>query len=79
MTALKFIDERKDTTPTFGDLTIGNAFTFVDGGVPFIKIEVMHDEHNDRYNTVSLDGDFYWSDSDEEIELVRELEVIIKK
>jgi hypothetical protein len=78
MTALKFIDERKDTTPTFADLTIGNAFTIVDGGVPFIKTAVMHDEH-DEYNTVGLDGEFYWTDNDEEIELVRELEIIIKK
>lgn len=79
MTTLKFIDERENTAPTFADLKIGDAFTSVNSRTPFIKTVVMHDEHNDTYNTVSLDGEFYWSDSDEEIEPIRELEIIIKK
>ena len=79
MTALKFIDKREDTVPTFGDLNIGDAFTSVDGGVPFIKTEVMYDDHRNTYNTVSLDGEFFWSDNDEEIAPIRELEIIIKK
>lgn len=78
MTALKFIDKRENTVPTFGGLNIGDAFTFVDGGVPFVKTAVMHDER-DKYNTVGLDGEFYWTNSDEKIEPIRELEIIIKK
>ena len=79
MTALKFIDKRENTVPTFADLNIGDAFTSIDGETPFVKTEIMYDDHGNPYNTVSLDGEFYWSDSDEEIEPIRELEVIIKK
>lgn len=79
MTALKFSDKREDTFPTFGDLNIGDCFTSVDGEVPFIKTEVMYDEHQDAYNTVAFDGEFYWSDNNEEIVPIRELEVIIKQ
>lgn len=79
MTALKFIDKREDAIPTFGDLGIGDAFTSIDCGTPFVKTEVMYDEHKNPYNTISLDGEFYWSESDEEIEPIRELEIVIKK
>ena len=79
MTKFKFIDKREDTVPTFGDLNIGDLFTSVDGEVPFIKIAVKYDEHKDPYNTVSLDGEFYWSDVDEEIISIQEIEIIIKK
>lgn len=78
MTALKFVDKREDTVPTFGDLNIGDLFTTV-GEVPFIKTAVMYDEHKDPYNTVSIDGEFYWSDNDEEIVPVREIEITLKK
>ena len=79
MTALKFVDRREDTIPTFGDLNIGDSFTSVGEGVPFIKTTVMYDEHKDPYNTVSIDGEFYWSEDDEEIRPIRELEITIKK
>ena len=79
MTKLKFIDKRENTIPTFGDLNIGDLFTSVNGEIPFIKIAVMHDEHKDPYNTVSLDGEFYWSDVNEEIEPIQEIEITIKK
>lgn len=79
MTALKFIDEREDTVPTFGDLDIGDLFTSVHGKMPFIKTEVMYDEHQDPYNTVSLDGEHFWSEADEEIEPIQELEIVMKK
>lgn len=79
MTKLKFIDKREDTVPTFGDLAIGDSFTSVNGEMPFIKTSVMYDEHKDPYNTIALDGEFYWSDDDEEIEPIREIEIVIKK
>ena len=79
MTALKIIDKREDTVPTFGDLNIGDLFTSVDGEVPYIKTTVMYDEHKTPCNSVSLDGEYYWSDVDEEIAPIRELEIIIKK
>lgn len=78
MTKLKFTDKREDTVPTFGDLNIGDSFT-VNGEVPFIKTEVMYDKNKNPYNTVALDGEFYWSDVDEEVVPIRELEIIIKK
>ena len=64
---------------TFGELNIGDSFTSVDDETPFIKTAVMYNEHKDPYNTVSLDGEFYWSDDDEVIEPIQELEIIIKK
>lgn len=79
MTKLKFTDKRENTIPTFGDLNIGDSFTSVNGEIPFVKTAVMYDEHKDPYNTISLDGEFYWSDVDEEIEPIQELEIIIKK
>lgn len=79
MTKLKFTDERLDITPIFGDLAIGDSFTSVGDEIPFIKTTVMYDEHKDPYNTISLDGEFYWCDDDEEVTPIRELEVIIKK
>ena len=79
MAKLKFIDEREETIPTFSDLNIGDLFTSVDEEFPFIKIAVMYDEHKDPYNTVSIDGEFYWSDDDEEVRPIQELEVTIKK
>lgn len=79
MTALKFIDKREDTTPTFGDLSIGDLFTSVNGEVVFVKTAVMYDEHKDSYNTVGLDGEFYWSDDNEEIAPIREIEIVIKR
>lgn len=79
MTSLKFIDKRENTVPTFGDLNIGDSFTSVDGEVPFIKTAVMYDEHKDPYNTVAFDGEFYWSNNDEEVRPIREIEITIKR
>jgi alpha-acetolactate decarboxylase len=79
MTELKFVDKRENTIPTFGDLNIGDSFTSVNGEIPFIKTAVMYDEHKDAYNTVALDGEFYWSDDDEEIVPLREIEITMKK
>ena len=79
MTKLKFTDKRENTVPTFGDLSIGDSFTSVNGEIPFIKTAVMYDRDKNPCNTVALDGEFYWSDDDEEIEPVQELEIIIKK
>lgn len=79
MTKLKFTDKREDTVPTFGNLNVGDLFTSVNEEVPFIKTEIMYNDHKDAYNTVTLDGEFYWSDDNEEIEPIRELEIIIKK
>lgn len=39
----------------------------------------MYDDHKDAYNTMALDGEFYWFDDDEEIEPIQEIEIIIKK
>ena len=79
MTKVKFTDKRENTIPTFGDLSVGDLFTSVNSEVPFIKTAVMYDEHKDPHNTVSVDGEFYWSDDDEEIEPIQEIEIIIKK
>ena len=79
MAKFKFIDKRENIVPTFGTLSIGDIFTSVDGEVPFVKTEVMYDLNKDPYNTVALDGEFYWSDDDEEVEPIRELEIVIKK
>ena len=79
MTKLKFTDKRENTTPTFGDLNTGDSFTSVDGEVPFIKTAIMYNDHKDAYNTVSFDGEFYWSDDDEEIVPIQEIEITIKR
>lgn len=79
MTKLKFTVQQENTTPTFGKLNIGDAFTSIDGIVPFVKTAVMYDEHQDCYNTISFDGEFYWSDDEEEIEPIQDIEIIIKK
>ena len=79
MTKLKFTNKRENTIPTFGDLNIGDAFTSVNDEVPFVKTEVMYDEHKDPYNTISFDGEFYWSDDDEEIVPIQEIEITIKR
>lgn len=79
MTKLKYTDKRENTVPTFGDLNVGDMFTSADGEMPFVKTEVMYDDHKDAYNTVSFDGEFYWSDDDEEIEPIQDIEIIIKK
>lgn len=79
MTKLKFIDKRGMTVPTFGDLNIGDSFTSINGDMPFVKTAVMYNEHKDLYNTISFDGEFYWSDDNEEIEPIQDIEIIIKK
>ena len=79
MATIKFIDKREDTIPTFGDLNVGDLFTSVNGEVPFIKTAIMYNEHKNAYNTMSLDGEFYWSEDDEEVAPIKELEIIIKK
>ena len=79
MTKLKFTDKRENTVPTFGDLNIGDSFTSVDGEVPFIKTAIMYNDHKDAYNTVSFDGELYWSDDDEEIVPIQEIEITIKR
>ena len=79
MTKIKTNDKREDTTPTFGELNVGDLFTSVGESVVFIKTEVIYNEHKDPYNTVALDGEFYWSDDDEEIQPIIEIEAIIKK
>lgn len=79
MTKLKFTDKRENTVPTFGGLNVGDSFTSVNGEVPFIKTEVMYNDHKDAYNTVSFDGEFYWSDDDEEIVPIQEIEITIKR
>ena len=79
MTKTKTIDKREDTTPTFGMLREGDAFTSDGGSVVFIKTNIIYDSDKNPYNTVALDGEFYWSDDDEEIEPVQELEIVIKK
>ena len=79
MTKLKFTDKRENTVPTFGDLNIGDSFTSVNGEIPFIKTAVMYDRDKNPYNTVALDGEFYWSDDDEEIVPIQEIEITIKR
>ena len=79
MTKLKFTDKRENTVPTFGDLGIGEVFTSVNEEVPFIKTAIVYDKHQNAHNTMSHDGEFYWSDDDEEIEPILELEIVIKK
>ena len=79
MTVTKTIDKREDYTPTFGQLKEGDAFTSEGGSVVFIKTNIIYDSNKNAYNTVSLDGEIYWSDDDEEIEPIQEIEIIIKK
>ena len=79
MTKLKFTDKRENTFPTFGDLNVGDAFTSVNGEVPFVKTDVMYDGHKDPYNTITFDGEFYWCENNEEVEPIQDIEVIIKK
>ena len=79
MTKTKTIDKRKDAPITFGMLHDGDAFTSEGGSVVFVKTEIMYNSNKNPYNTISLDGEFYWSDDDEEIEPIQELEIIIKK
>ena len=79
MTNFKFTDKRESTVPTFGDLRVGDMFTSVNDDVPFTKTEVMYDDDKKPYNTISFDGEFYWSDNDEEIEPIQEIEIVIKK
>ena len=79
MTKTKTIDKRKDYTPTFEMLQDGDAFTSKGGSVVFVKTAVMYDGNKNAYNTISLDGEFYWSEDDEEIEPIQELEITIKR
>ena len=79
MTKTKTIDKREDYTPTFGMLQDGDAFTIKGGSVVFVKTAIMYDSNKNPYNTISFDGEFYWSDDDEEIESIQELEIIIKR
>ena len=79
MTKLKTFDEREDTTPTFGILREGDAFTSEGDSVVFIKTNIIYDSNKTPYNTVALDGEFYWSDDDDEVEPIQDIEVIIKK
>ena len=79
MTVTKTIDKREEHTPTFGQLKVGDAFTGIGYSEVFIKTDIIHNSNNNAYNTVSLDGEFYWSDVDEEIEPIQEIEIIIKK
>ena len=79
MTKTKTIDKREDYTPTFEMLREGDAFTSEGGSVVFVKTNVMYDSNKNPYNTISLDGEFYWSENDEEIEPIQELEIIIKR
>ena len=79
MTVTKTIDKREDYTPTFGQLKEGDAFTSVGHSVIFIKTNIIYDGNKNAYNTVALDGEIYWSEDDEEIEPIQELEIIIKK
>ena len=79
MASFKFTDKRENAKPTFRDLRIGDPFTSLNGRVIFVKTEVVYDEHKNPYNTISFDGEFYWSDDDEEIAPVQEIEIIIKR
>ena len=79
MTELKFVDKREDIFPTFGELNIGDLFTSVDDETPFIKTAVMYNEHKDPYNTVSFYGEFFWSDDNEEIQPIKEIEITMKR
>jgi hypothetical protein len=79
MTKIKTNDKREDTAPTFGELNVGDLFTSVNESVVFIKTEIMYNDHKNAYNTVALDGEFYWSDDDEEICPIKEIEITIKK
>ena len=79
MTVTKTIDKRENYTPTFGQLKEGDAFTSEGQDEIYIKINIIYDSNKKAYNTVSLDGEFYWSNDDEEIVPIQELEIIIKK
>jgi hypothetical protein len=79
MTVTKTIDKREDYTPTFGQLKEGDAFTSKGEHTVFIKTNTIYDDHKNAYNTVALDGEVYWSDDDEEIEPIQEIEITIKK
>ena len=78
MTVVKTNDNREDGI-TFADVSIGDLFTSVGRKAIFIKTETLYDGNKNVYNTVGLDGEFYWSDDDEEIQPIREIEITIKK
>lgn len=79
MTVANTIDKREDYSPTFGQLNEGDAFTSIGCSTIFIKTDIIYDVQQNAYNTVSLDGDFYWSEDNKEIAPIRELDIIIKK
>ena len=79
MTVTKTIDKRKKYTPTFGQLKVCEAFTSTDSDMVYIKTNVLYDIDQRAYNTISLDGGVYWSEDDEEIEPIQEIEITIKK
>ena len=78
MTVVKTNDFREDGF-TFADVSIGDLFTSVGRKAIFIKTEITYDSNKNAYNTVGLDGEFYWSDDDEEIQPIIEIEIVIKK
>lgn len=71
-------DLRKQTVPTFEDVSIGSIFTEPDSTNIYIKMRKCKcDDLALAFNAVCLDGDTAWFYDDEEIEFVKEIAITI--
>lgn len=82
MTKAKTIDNREYTYPTFEDLNEGDMFTQQDycEGLIFIKTPILHnDAMTTSYNAIDFEGELCWMNDDDEVQLINEIDIIIKK
>ena len=79
MTNIKTNDNRTNTYPTFKDIREGAMFTETNCSIIYIKTAVLKSEDDTTTNVIDLEGDTHWFDGDEEIQLIREIKITIKK
>ena len=79
MTRFKTVDNRKNPSPVFANISLGDMFTDESGHI-FIKIETVYtDDKEDCFNVVGLYGDLSCFDDDEEVFPIKNITFTIEE
>lgn len=78
MTNVCIVDRRIETTPTFGQLTVGQWF-MMEGYLYCKTEELLNSNCTSRYNAFDPEGGFTSFENDELVEPVGDIQITISK
>ena len=89
MTKIK-TDDLRTTKNTFENISIGSMFTEPECSTPYLKVDIFKlvlpckedispiEDSDYTYNAITLDGEPYWFDEDDEVDPIDEISITMK-